>query len=293
MNKIHRYQAFIETVEESSLTKAARKLNYTQSGITHLLSGLEAEVGLTLVNRTKKGARLTEDGACLLPYFQAVLQAEERLREQIKSIKGLETGTVRLGSFSSVSTTFLPKLVKLFQEIHPGISFEVHHGNYSQIEDYLSKGLVDIGFLRGPLKAAFEGELFYNDQVLALLPVNHPAASRSSFKLADFETEPFIMMEADTDNDYEHYLSSNGIAPSIIYSAPEDSAVMALIEQGLGIGLGYELSLKRSSFDIVGIDLEIPFPRDIYWSTKKGVQPSWASSAFIDFLKTINAKDLL
>ena len=293
MNNVHRYQALIETVQEGSLTKAARKLGYTQSGITHLLSGLEAKIGLELVSRTKKGARLTEDGTRLLPYFQAVLQAEENLHEQIERIKGLETGTIRLGSFSSVSTTFLPKLVKQFQEMHPHINFEVLHGNYTQIETYLDAGLVDIGFLRGPLKPAFEGELFYRDQVLALLPANHPAASHASFALSGFEAEPFIMMEADTDNDYEHYLAENGLDPSIIYSAPEDSAVMALIEQGLGIGLGYELSLKRSSFDIVGVELEVPFPRDIYWSTKKGVRPTWASSAFIAFLKNVDATKLL
>lgn len=288
-----RYRAIIETIQQGSLTKAAQKLGYTQSGITHLLTGAERSIGLKLIDRTKKGARLTPEGKILLPFLQAVLQAEENLQEQIDHIKGLETGTIRIGSFSSVSTTFLPKLVKRFQELHPSISFEVLHGNYSQIETYLSDGLVDIGFLRGPLKASYEGELFYSDQVLALLPSNHHYARCKQFALSHFESEPFIMMEADSDNDYERYLASNKITPSIIYSAPEDSAVMALIEQGLGIGLGYELSLKKNSFDIVGIPLEVPFVRDIYWSVKKNAHLSLASSVFVTFIQEIDAETLL
>ncbi len=293
MTNIHRYQAVIETIRQGSLTKAAKRLGYTQSGITHLLSHLEIDFGLKLIDRNKRGARLTPEGELLLPYLQAVLQAEEALHDQVNKIKGIETGTIRIGSFSSISTTFLPKLVKQFQELHPGIVFEVLHGDYTQIETYLIDGFVDIGFLRGPLKPAFIGELFYNDEVVALVPSTHRLAQQKRFALINFEQEPFIMLEADSDNDYEHYLERNAINPKVIYSAPEDSAVMALIEQGLGIGLGYELSLHASSFNIVGIPLEVPFPRAIYWTYKKDTRPTPASAMFISFLQTICAKDLI
>lgn len=293
MTNTHRYQAIIETIQQGSLTKAAKRLGYTQSGITHLLTHIEADFGLKLIDRNKKGARLTPEGELLLPYLQAVLQAEEALHDQVNKIKGVETGTIRIGSFSSISTTFLPKLVKQFQKLHPGITFEVLHGDYTQIETYLRDGFVDIGFLREPIKPAFEGELFYSDEVVALVPSSHPLAHDSLFKLANFEQEPFIMLEADSDNDYEHYLERNNINPTVIYSAPEDSAVMALIEQGLGIGLGYELSLRSSSFDIVGIPLEVPFPRKIYWTYKKGARSTPARTMFLEFLQTVQAKDLI
>lgn len=293
MNMTHRYQAIVETIQQGSLTKAAERLGYTQSGITHLLTHLETDFGLKLIDRNKKGARLTPEGELLLPYLQAVLQAEEALHDQVNKIKGVETGTIRIGSFSSMSTTFLPKLVKQFQEFHPGITFEVLHGDYTKIETYLMDGFVDIGFLRGPIKPTFQGELFYSDKVVALVPTSHPLAHTIPFDLTNFEKEPFIMLEADSDNDYEHYLERNNIAPTIIYSAPEDSAVMALIEQGLGIGLGYELSLRTSSFDIVGIPLEVPFTRKIFWTYKKGARSTPASAMFIAFLQTIQANDLI
>lgn len=293
MTNTHRYQAIIETIRQGSLTKAAKRLGYTQSGITHLLTHIENDFGLKVIDRNKKGARLTPEGEILLPYLHAVLQAEEALHDQVNKIKGIETGTIRVGSFSSISTTFLPKLVKQFGEVHPGITFEVLHGDYTQIETYLLEGFVDIGFLRGPIKPAFSGEVFYSDEVVALVPASHPLATTPISDLTHFEKEPFIMLEADSDNDYKHYLERNNINPTIIYSAPEDSAVMALIEQGLGIGLGYELSLHANSFDIVGIPLRVPFPRTIYWTYKTGVHPTPASAMFISFLQTLRAEDLI
>lgn len=293
MNNLHRYQAVIETIQQGSLTKAAHQLGYTQSGITHLLTTIEQDFGLRLIDRTKKGARPTPEGEFLLPFLQAVLHAEENLREQIDKIQGLETGVIRIGAFSSVSATFLPRLVKSFQEDHPNITFEIHHGNYSRIEALIKDRVVDIGFLRGPLKPPFEGELFYSDQVLALLPADHANATRAVFPLAGFEDEPFVMLEADDDNDYERFLERNGIEVNTIFSAPEDAAVMALIEQGLGIGLGYELSLVKSSFGIVGVPLDTPFKRDIYWAVKRGTEPTSACQSFIDFLQCIDPKKLL
>ena len=65
---IQKYMAFVETVESGSFTRAAQKLDYSQSGISRMIHDLETEWGISLLERGHSGVRLTSDGLKLLPY---------------------------------------------------------------------------------------------------------------------------------------------------------------------------------------------------------------------------------
>lgn len=107
---ITKYQVFLSTVELGSLTKTAEALNLTQSGVSHAIASLEEEFGFLLLIRDRAGIRLTSNGERLLRYVRDILQANERLKQEVAAINGLETGTVRIGSFVSVSTQWLPPI---------------------------------------------------------------------------------------------------------------------------------------------------------------------------------------
>ena len=98
---IQKYQAFVETVNEGSFTRAAEKLNYTQSGISRMVSDLEKEWNITLLERKKNGLRLTSDGLSLLPYARRLCEEYERLQMQVDGLNGLETGFIRIGTISA------------------------------------------------------------------------------------------------------------------------------------------------------------------------------------------------
>ena len=278
-----RYRTLIEVVRLGSLTKAAEKTGYTQSGITHLLNSIEAEWGVTFVARNRNGVSLTSDGERLLPFVQDLVAAEEALHEQIDACKGLETGLVRIGSFSSVSTHALPRIIGSFRADYPGIDFEILHGTYSDIETWLHEGRVDLGFLVDPVDAKFESRFFFRDKIVAVLPEHFDGPTDCPLPLSEFEKHPFIMIEEGDGNRFRSYFRAYGIRPRIDYSVREDAVAVAMVESGLGISLDYELSLLRAPYRVVTTDLEHPAYREIRIAWNRRRKPSPIVRTFLDF----------
>ena len=147
---IQKYMAFIKTVECGSFTRAAQSLCYSQSGVSRMILDLESEWGLSLLERNKSGVKLTSDGMKLLPYARRVCEEYNRLQAQVDELKGMQSGLIRIGTFSSVATHWLPRIIKAFQRDYPNIEYELLMGNYEEIEKWIIEGRVDCGFLRIP-----------------------------------------------------------------------------------------------------------------------------------------------
>ena len=120
-----KYMAFIKTVECGSFTKAAELLSYSQSGISRMINDLENEWGVTLLIRSRSGIQLTADGTSLLPFARSVCEEYRKLRMQIDDLNGLHKGLIRIGTFSSVATHWLPKIIKSFRADYPNIEYEL------------------------------------------------------------------------------------------------------------------------------------------------------------------------
>ncbi len=153
---IQKYMAFVKTVEYGSFTKAAKILNYSQSGISRMINDLEKEWKVVLLERGKAGVKLTSDGMKLLPYARNVCMEYEKLQMEVDGLNGLQSRIIRIGTFSSVATHWLPNIIKEFQKAYPGIDYELLLGDYTEIEEWISEGRVDYGFLRLPTCSDFE-----------------------------------------------------------------------------------------------------------------------------------------
>ena len=118
---IQKYMALIKTVEYGSFTRAAEVLNYSQSGVSRMIADLEREWGVSLLERGRFGVRLTSDGLRLLPYAKNVCGEYQKLQNQIEELNGLQSGLIRIGTFSSVATHWLPNIIRAFQSDYPNI----------------------------------------------------------------------------------------------------------------------------------------------------------------------------
>ena len=147
-NSLLKYLAFVKTVKTGSFTRAAQELDYAQSSISKMVSDLETEWGMTLMERSKKGVCLTSAGEQILPFLRKVLQDHQKLEGQICRMNGLETGVVRIGTFASVAINWLPNLFAALQRDYPGIEYEMLLGDYEEVEHWIDEGRVDCGFLR-------------------------------------------------------------------------------------------------------------------------------------------------
>lgn len=131
---ILKYLAFIKTAEYGSFTRAAEELHYSQSGISRMIGDLEREWGLTLLQRSRAGVALTSEGARLLPYAKDLCREHQRLQGEVDDLHGLRSGLIRIGTFSSVATHWLPRIIQAFQRDYPGIDYELLLGDYTEIE---------------------------------------------------------------------------------------------------------------------------------------------------------------
>ena len=146
-NNLLKYLAFVETVEKGSFTKAAESLNYAQSSISKMIADLEKEWGITLLQRNKKGVSLTSSGEQILPFARKILNDFEKMEEKVNEINGIQSGIVRIGTFSSVAINWLPNIFAKFQKDYPGIDYEMLLGDYDEVERWIEEGRVECGFL--------------------------------------------------------------------------------------------------------------------------------------------------
>ncbi len=116
---MQRYIALQKIVELGSFTKAANLLGYTQPAMSQMISSLEKELSIKLLYRSRYGVHLTLEGEKLYPFIQRTVAQYQSMLEMVKEIRGLESGVIKIGTFSSVSAHWLPKLIKKFQIQYP------------------------------------------------------------------------------------------------------------------------------------------------------------------------------
>lgn len=143
---ISKYMAFVAAVEYGSFTKAGDMLSYSQSAVSKMINDLEDEWKISILERSKSGVKLTSDGLKIFPYAKSVCEEYEKLQMQIDELNGLQSGLIRIGTFSSVATHWLPNIIKEFQKDYPNIDYELLLGDYTEIENWISEGRVDCGF---------------------------------------------------------------------------------------------------------------------------------------------------
>lgn len=112
---MNRYIALQKIVEFGSFSKAADAMGYSQSAISQMISSLEDEMSIKLVNRFRTGAKLTLEGEELYPLIEKLIYQYYSTQEKVAEIKGLETGTIRIGTLASISAHWLPNLLKSFR----------------------------------------------------------------------------------------------------------------------------------------------------------------------------------
>jgi len=281
---ILKYMAFIKTVEYGSFTKAAEILNYSQSGISRMINDLEKEWRITLLERNRAGVKLTSDGSRLLPYAKSLCDEYQKLQMQVDDLHGVQSGLIRIGTFSSVATHWLPNIIKAFQKDYPGIDYELLLGDYTEIEEWISDGRVDCGFLRLPTNSDFETIFLARDNLLAILPETHPLAQHEKIPVAALCDEPFMLLEKGARAEVSEIFERNNLTPRIHFTTWDDYAVMSMVESGLGISILPQLILKRVPYHIIAKELNVPAYRDIVFALRERKTASLAVKKFIDYL---------
>ncbi|WP_207871857.1 hypothetical protein DOK78_002614 [Enterococcus sp. DIV2402] len=281
---IQKYLALVKTVELGSFTKAANALNYSQSGISRMINDLEKESGVNLLERNRNGLNLTSDGMNIFPFIQNMVNEYLLLQRRMDELTDLDTGIIRIGTFSSVATHWIPKMIQQFQKRYPNIEFELLLGDYTEIEMWINEGRVDFGFLRLPTISHFQTKFLEQDELLVVLPENHYLTKYDKIPLNELSHFPFVLLEKEKNSDILELFEQLNFIPAIQFRTWDDYAVMSMVESNLGISILPELILKRIAYNIVTKSLDIPQYRKIGLVYRNKETLSLATKEFLKFI---------
>ncbi|KAB7707154.1 LysR family transcriptional regulator [Bacillus aerolatus] len=283
---ISRYEVFSRVVELKSLTKAGIELNLTQPGVSHAINSLETEWGIPLITRSRSGVQLTNDGARILKHIRELLRVNEEINQEVAAIKGIEVGTVKIGTFASAASQWLPKIITFFQKSNPNIEIKLFEGDYKSIEQWLLNNEVDCGFIVLPsLSKSLKVIPLKEDPMVCIVSNQHPLHKQDKITFRQIEKEPFIIPKEGGDTDVTRIFKEHNIKPNIKYELYEDKAIVSMVENNLGISILSEMvALDESSKDFSILDLEVDSYRLIGLATTSSVSP--ATEKFIECVKS-------
>ena len=281
---MNRYFALQKVVMLGSFSKAADAMGYSQSAMSQMISSLEDELSIKLLNRFRTGVKLTLEGEELYPYIEKMIHQYHAVQERANEIKGLETGIIRMGTLASISAHWLPGLLKEFQEQYPGVEFVIHQGDYTSISEWIRTDAVDFGFVNPAAVHGIETLTLKKGAMLAVLPENHPLSENDVIPLSALATEPFILLEEGHYYEPLEAFRSIGVAPNIKYTIHDDYAIMNMVEAGLGVSILAELILHRTNYKVKLCATEPPITRTIAIGYKDKASMPIAAKRFLELL---------
>ncbi len=199
-------------------------------------------------------------------------------------MNGIETGIVRIGTFSSVVINWLPNIFTALQRDYPGIGYEMLLGDYDEIEHWINEGRVDCGFLRLPTLPRFDTLLLKQDEYKVVLPIGHPLAKNETIAIESLNGLPFLLLERGGKTEVSDLLDRCHVQPDVRFTTWEDFAVMAMVEKGLGVGILPDTILRRIPYQLEIRPLKEPYYRTIGLAMKDKAHLAPAVQKFMEYL---------
>lgn len=224
--------------QNHSFAKAADSLHMTPSAVSHAVNKLERELNLQLFVRNRRGASLTRDGEKLLPYIHAILQYHELLYLEVEQIHGNITGSVRLGTFNSITVSWLPQFLKTFRAQYPGIDISIHQGNSLDLAKWLEHDEIDLAFVVNRTAPANADIIpIRQDPLVCIAPSDYTPPNISYVTPEDITHMNLILQQNGYNTEILDFLEANQINAKTSFYIETTPAMVALVSSGFGFGI--------------------------------------------------------
>lgn len=282
---LQQLEVFVKVAETENFTKAGELLALTQSAISHIISALESELGFTLLYRNRAGVSITNEGQKIFCHALEILNKAELLKQEASAIIGVESGTLKIGCFPSVSAKILPNIILNFQEKHPKIDLEIFEGSYNEIENWVSAGVIDLGFSDiSPANLDFIP--LFQDNMVVIASEHHPFSLRKEVSINEMESQSFIMPKSGCDVQLKQIFKENNVRPNVKFELEDNNTILAMVSKGLGISILPEMILDFKPLNLNTIQLFPRLSRTVGVLLKSYKTASPASLSFIREIKS-------
>ena len=250
--ELRHLRAFLAVARHGHFTRAAAAIGLAQPALSQHIAQLEAELGVRVFERSRRGALPTDAGRAFLPRAERVLAELEAARSDARDFHGLVRGRVVIGTISSIAALRLPDVLSRFRARHPGIDLALREDHTAPLIALLASGAIDLallhaGSIRSPRRAATRGTLaaeitstkLQDEALVVALPRRHPLASAREIEFAALAAEPFVVHHEGSTLREEVMAAgaATGFTPRLALEASGNDTVRAFVAAGFGVAL--------------------------------------------------------
>lgn len=224
---------------------AAERLGLTQSAVSQRVRGLEAELGVTLFERTTRSVSTTPACARFLERVAPALHELDRARREAGSAGRGETGRLAIGLVGSARTPPVPRILRAYRRRYPAVDISVTEAPSERQIQGLTEGVLDVGFIRPPLAPRpgpeFELLTLARERLVAVLPDDHRLAARRRLAPRELASEPFVRTPRELGPGFYDQITSlcreAGFQPRAVQEAVQLSSIVGLVAAGFGVSI--------------------------------------------------------
>jgi DNA-binding transcriptional LysR family regulator len=298
MLDLTRLRVLREVARQGSFSAAAGALCYTPSAISQQIRALEREVGVGVVERSARGATLTDAGQLLAGHAEEILGRLAAAEDELKAMLDLKTGRLRLGAFATAGAALVPRAISEFRREHPAVEVRLIEVDPDEATDALRAYELDLALVyQFPLEPATDLDgLDYlpllDDRLNVALSSDHRLAKRKRLRLSELANEPWVqgVYRGATAGVLPAACRAAGFEPRIVFRSDDHMAVQGSVAAGLGVAVVPALTLATARRDIVIRPLEVEgdlLRREVGLALRaRSLRPP-AVSAMVDVLKAV------
>ncbi len=298
MLSVSRLRVLREVARQGSFSGAAEALSYTQSAVSQQIANLEAEAGLTLLERRPGGVRPTVAGQTLLEHAEGILARLEAAEAELSAIAGLRGGRLRMASFPTAGSSLMPLAIANFRGAYPEVELTLAEGEPEQIGPRLRAGEFDLALLFsfGPDGEHEQDRLsrfeLLEDPMYLALPRDHQLAGRRELRLGDLRGEAWVQTSQASPcaRHVVRICHAAGFEPNVAFESDDYQTVQGLVAAGVGVALIPDLALSVVRDDVVIRALYPRTPlRQVIAAVPAPARPTPAATAMLAILEGVAA----
>lgn len=251
-----KYRAFINVVEQGSLTKAAKMMGYSQPGISKMIDSLEKEWNIPLFVRNSSSLDLTDNGKQIYTYCKKIVKIENELGDAVNAMHGLLTGSIRIGALNSIIVDFVPNLIKSYTSAYPIIQIHLDELCSYDIIDYLKDDMIDIGFTSKFEAKGIEFIPLFKDAARLIVNKDHPFASYGKVPINALNGCDFITLPPEGNDVILAVKRRGDFTPVVKFYVHSDAAAVSMVAANLGAYIISEMQCRHLPETVVKKEFE-------------------------------------
>ncbi len=257
MLDVRRLRVLAEVARQGSFSGAADALGYTQPAVSRQIAVLEAETGTLLVRRLPQGVVLTEAGQLLVDRTEDILTRLRETEAELRTLAGVGTGRLRIGSFASAAAAIVPLAVTRFRSRHPAVVLDIVMADPLTSLPAVRAGELDMALSHELIEAdtpGVEHVHLFDDPMYVAMPTSHPLADARRLRLDDFAQQPWMLATPSTCPDSRRFLRAchaAGFEPDIAFQNDDYTAILGFVAAGVGVALIPDMVSRGVRDDVV------------------------------------------